>query len=113
MADVITMTADLKANEKSNLRSAPGITGGFIKTMTGPIHIETIGEKQLKDGYYWSQVVYPEPGWIAWTTSYANVKLWGTPAPAPTPTSKVVGVAVVDPTSVVLKHEDGSETKLL
>lgn len=109
--EVITMTADLLSGQSSRLRQAPSLSASIITTLTGPLHVEAKGEKILAEGYYWSELVYPQRGWIAWTTSYGNHQQWGGTGGGTNP-SKVIGVLVTNPEGVILKHEDGTETPL-
>lgn len=88
----ITMTADLKSLQPSNLRNAPGTVGTTVfRTMTGPLTIKGTGEKIQKDGFWWIEIVAtvdsngekPVSGWVALTTAYENI-IWLNPSPSPT-----------------------------
>lgn len=72
MAD-ITLTADLKTGNTSNLRTAAGLNATILLTLAGPLSIQGVGQKIQRDGYYWIQIVAPYAGWVALTTSYENV----------------------------------------
>lgn len=87
---MILYYADLKANYKSNVRTAPDLdaTAG-IQTMTGPLTISIISEKVVADGYEWYQISAPLQGWIALTTSYTNFRPANTTPPAEDPVIKV------------------------
>jgi hypothetical protein len=73
--NVITLTAQLGEFQPSNLRNAAGLVNTAIrKTMTGPLMIQGIGKKIYKDGYTWIEVVKPDPGFVALTSAYTQVK---------------------------------------
>ncbi|MEO6564921.1 MAG: GH25 family lysozyme [Casimicrobiaceae bacterium] len=82
-----TMTADLKNLQPSNLRTGPGLGFKINTTLIGPITITGTGEKILRDGYYWIEVIAIGDslvtGWVALTTAYTNIQ-WITPSPSPT-----------------------------
>lgn len=100
----ITWTATLKAGQPANLRSAPGLGAGIIKLITGaPTPFQGTGTKVSKDNYYWGEVVLPQPGWIAFTTSFENVK-WITEPPVPAPQKKAV--------KTVIHYDDGSSDEM-
>lgn len=69
----ITLTANLKTGNQSNLREAAGLSAPILQTLTGPLSIQGVGEKIQLNGYYWIQIVSPFNGWVALTTSYENV----------------------------------------
>ena len=71
----ITLTAQLGEFQPSNLRNDAGLTNTAIrKTMTGPLTIFGVGKKIYKDGYTWIEVIKPDPGFVALTSAYSNVK---------------------------------------
>lgn len=71
----ITLTAFLGEFQPSNLRNSPGLTNTAVrKTMTGPLAIQGIGKKIYKDGYTWIEIIKPDPGFVALTSAYNNVK---------------------------------------
>jgi hypothetical protein len=98
----ITWTANLKSGERANLRVTPGLTGGLIRTAVGPLAFQGTGQKGQKDGYWWAEVVSPEPCWIAFTTSFENVQ-WIPPTPVPT--RKIV--------KSVIYYDDNSTEELI
>lgn len=83
----ITWTARLKEGAKANLRNAPGLLGTAInRVITGVVSgtpFQGTGEKVWKDNYAWGEVVLPQSGWIAFTTSFENVRWLTEPVPAP------------------------------
>ena len=99
----VTIEADLRALQPSNLRPAAGLQAGLIRTLVGPLHIKCVGQKVQLDGYYWSEVIeiggVAEHGWIAWTTSYENITY-----PQQTTTKKVI--------KSTLTFDDGSTLDL-
>lgn len=89
MPGIVTLTANLKTSQLSNLRTSPGTTAGIKRLLTGPLSIRGVGAKIVRDGYHWIEIVFPDTGWVALTTSYDNVvynPLGVDPQPTPTPT---------------------------
>lgn len=87
MEKPVTMTAVLVADTESRLRSSAGLGFTVYRTLVGPLVIKGTGEKVLRDGYHWIELVaindQPVTGWVALTTSYINIQWITTPAPAP------------------------------
>lgn len=100
----ITWSANLKAGQVANLRVASGLGAGIIKQLTGPLALQGTGVKVQKDGYYWAEVVLPQSGWIAFTTSFENVK-WLTDPVVPAPQKKAV--------RTIIHYNDGSTDEML
>lgn len=78
MTDTITtLTAFLKDLQPANLRAGAGLNQRIIRTLTGPLSIEGVGQKTIMDGYHWIQIVDMTTrvplGWVALTTSFTNV----------------------------------------
>jgi hypothetical protein len=91
----ITMTALLRELQPSNLRNLPGTVGtNVLRTLVGPLTIKGTGQKMLKDGFWWIEVVAinsdPVTGWVALTTSYTNIVWIETPSPSTRNISRVV-----------------------
>lgn len=101
----VTITGELKSGEVSNLRPQAGLSGGIIRMLTGPLHVQGFGQKVLKDNYYWSEVNIVETserGWIAWTTAYENVVVTPTTNTKPSLAIHIEGDGY-EPLDVVLK----------
>lgn len=115
----VTWTAELQPGETSNLRVGPGLTYAIRRQITAPpddvILYTGTGQKQQNpvDKYYWGEVLTPEPGWIAFTTSFGDSVKW-VPEPEE-PTDPTDPVPTPEPRYVVksVLHYNTGETQEL
>jgi len=103
----ITWTALLRGGLTANLRSGPGLTYAIRKSIvapTGGLPFQGTGQKVQADGYYWGEVVLPEPGFIAFTTSFTDVKWITEPVPPATVQRKAV--------KTIIYYDDSSQEEM-
>lgn len=102
----ITLTAHLKEGYTSNVREEPNIapTTRILENIKGPLDIQGIGKKTVRDGYEWIQIVSPRSGYVALTDHYENINYTD-----PGHIALVTTIAVINPQKVIISFDDGTQ----
>jgi lysozyme len=82
--ETVLYLADLLPDKVSNVRSAPDLQSSWMGSLTGPLTVSIVSEKTVADGFNWYKINAPTNGYIAFTSSYANLRSPEDPTPEPT-----------------------------
>lgn len=66
--------ADLKAGYGSNVRTQPTQSASIVKSLSGPLTVSITGDKVTAEGFDWYPIISPNAGYVAMTSSYANLR---------------------------------------
>ena len=94
MPDTVLYYADLKANSQSNVRVAADLQSGLVQLITGPLTVSIVSEAVQNDGYTWYKIAVPVSGYIAYTSSYTNLRPAESIPPEPPTGNKPVSVTI-------------------